>query len=100
MLKTDLQTSTKVLMNLFNIIWNKEIIPKDWTKGLIVKLPKKGDLQVCDNWRGRTLLSTPSQVFCKVLLSRIEADIDKKLREEQAGFRRGRGCVYRSNFHF
>ena len=68
-------------------------MPKDWTQGLIVKLPKKGDLQMCDNWRGITLLSIPSKVFCKIILKRIEAAVDAMLREEQSGFRRGRGCI-------
>jgi hypothetical protein len=54
--------------------------------GLIVKLSKKGDLQICDNWRGITLLSVPSKVFTKILLKRIDEKIDEKLREEQAGF--------------
>ncbi|CAH8611782.1 unnamed protein product [Heterobilharzia americana] len=33
----------------------------DWKKGYLVKLPKKGDLSVCKNWRGITLLSTQSK---------------------------------------
>ena len=36
-------------------------------------------------------LSIPSKIFTKILLNRIENEIDKKLREEQAGFRRNRG---------
>ena len=48
---------------------------------------------MCDNWRVITLLSIPSKVFSKVILSRIEDDIDRKLIEEQAGFRTGRGCI-------
>ena len=58
---------------------------------MIVRIPKKGDLSLCDNWRGITLISSPSIVFCKVLLNRIDEVIDDKLRDEQAGFRRGRG---------
>ena len=27
-------------------------ILQSWTKGLIVKLPKKGDLRSCGNWSG------------------------------------------------
>ena len=68
-------------------------MPIDWNKGLIVKIPKKGDLQNCDNWRGITLLSMPSKIFCRVLLNRIEGAIDVNLRQEQAGFRRGEGCM-------
>ena len=74
-------------------IWNSENIPNQWQKGLIVKIPKKGDLGTCDNWRGITLLSIPSKIFTKILLNRIENEIDKKLREEQAGFRRNGGCI-------
>ena len=42
---------------------------------------------------GITLLSVPSKIFCRVLLNRIEGAIDIKLRQEQAGFRRGKGCT-------
>ena len=59
MLKADLTTSTRALTNLFKNIWEREKIPEDWAK-----LPKKGNLQNCDNWRGITLLSIPSKVFC------------------------------------
>ena len=93
MLKADIETSTKILTNLFTTIWTKDTIPADWTKGLIVKLPRKMDLQNANNWRGITLLSVPCKVFCRVLLLRMEAAIDCKLRQEQAGFRKGRGCI-------
>ena len=93
MLKADLNTSVKVLTDLFKDIWEREVIPQDWDKGLIVKLPKKGNLQNCDNWRGITLLSVPSKAFCRILLDRIDAAIDRMLRQEQAGFRRGRSCI-------
>ncbi len=92
-LKADLDTSTKYLSDLFRAIWMEETVPEDWCKGVITKLPKKGDLSNCDNWRGITLLSIASKVFCKILLFRIEDEIDLLLREEQAGFRKSRGCI-------
>ncbi|KAJ8356898.1 hypothetical protein SKAU_G00196920 [Synaphobranchus kaupii] len=92
MLKADLNTSVKVLTDLFRNIWDKNVIPVDW-EGLIAKIPKKGNLQNCNNWRGITLLSIPSKVFCRILLGRIDTAIDTKLRQEQAGFRKGRGCT-------
>lgn len=70
-LKADLTTPTRVLTNLFNI-WNKDIISEDWSKGLIIKLPKKGTLQNCDNWWGITLLSIPSKVFCRILCPELK----------------------------
>ena len=79
--------------DLFAMIWNRETIPKVWSKGLISKIPKKGGLSNCDNWRGITLLSIPSKVFWRVHLKRIDCTLDVKLRPEQAGFRKGRGCI-------
>jgi hypothetical protein len=52
-----------------------------------VKLPKKGNLTDCNNWRGITLLSIPWKVFLSILLERLRKSIDERLREEQAGFR-------------
>ena len=40
-------TSEEVLLGLCNRIWNEEKIPEEWKKGLIIKLPKKGDLSYC-----------------------------------------------------
>ncbi len=34
-----------------------------------------------------------SKVLCKVILNRIDKQIDTKLREAQAGFCAGRGCI-------
>ena len=68
LIKADTNTASKIFHHLFTNIWVNENIPPDWSKGLIVKILEKGDLQNCDNWRGVTLLSVPSKVFCKILL--------------------------------
>ena len=57
--------------------------------GLILKIPNKGYISVCDNLRGISLISIPSKLFCHVNLNRIR--MDQKIREEQTGFRAGRG---------
>ena len=78
--------SANALHHLINRIWNEEQIPDDWRKGLLVKLPKKRDLSLCNNWRGITLLSIPSKILCSVILQRIKTEVDKTLGDEQAGF--------------
>ncbi|RUS86850.1 hypothetical protein EGW08_005387 [Elysia chlorotica] len=65
---------------------------EDWTEGIIVKIPKKGARSDCNNWRGITLLSIPSKILSKIIIQRISKAVDQKLRNEQAGFRKGRGC--------
>jgi hypothetical protein len=73
---------------VFHKIWEKAVIPNSWSEGNIIRIPKSGDLTNCNNWRGITLLSIPSKVFRIVLISRITEAVDKKLRQEQAGFRK------------
>ena len=51
-LKADPATSAQMMQGLLQDIWEKEEIPKEWKTGHIVKLPKKGDLGDCHNWRG------------------------------------------------
>ena len=81
------------MYKLLNKIWQEEKIPTEWLKGLLVKLPKKGDLGLCENWRGITLLSVASKILCRIILSRIKDAIDQVLRDEQAGFRSNRSCT-------
>ena len=66
-LKVDLPASVGVLSPFFNEVWEREEIPEDWRKGLIIKIQKKGYISVCDNSRGITVLSIPSNVFCPIL---------------------------------
>ena len=51
------EVSEEVLLDLCNQIWSEEKVPDEWKKGLIIKLPKKGDLRNCKNWRGIMLLN-------------------------------------------
>ena len=93
MLKNGGNSVSKALTNICNQCWNSVTVPDDWTKGIIVKLPKKGDLRDCNNWRGITLLSIPGKVFCSILLNRLRDAVDQNLRQEQAGFRKNRSCT-------
>ena len=93
LLKADMNTTEKWLVKLFRTFWEQEKVQKTWKQGLIVKIPKKRDLTECRNWRGITLTSVPSKVFGRVLIDRIRDGVNSKLRDEQAGFRSGRGTV-------
>jgi hypothetical protein len=93
LLKADPEAAADVLLPLFKLIWERNTIPEDWRKGSIIKIPKKGNLAECGNWRGITLLSVPSKVLCTIITKRLEPALDKILRKEQCGFRRGRGCI-------
>ena len=91
--KADPVVTASILYPLFKCVWNNNNIPDDWSKGSIIKIPKKGALNNCNNWRGITLLSIPSKILAKIIINRISTATDEYLREEQAGFRKGRGCT-------
>ena len=92
-LRADVKTTVDMLHGLFEKIWNEEQFPKDWKEGHLVKLPKKGDLSNCNNYRGITLLSIPGKVFNRILLDRMKEVVDGQLRDQQAGFRKNRSCA-------
>ncbi|KAL9977332.1 hypothetical protein ACROYT_G014722 [Oculina patagonica] len=92
LLKAGKTLISTILQKIFQEIWISENMPEDWKTGLIVRLAKKGDLSDCNNWRGVTLLSLTSKVFSKIILGRMSAALEKDIRKEQAGFRKGRSC--------
>ena len=49
LLKTDMEERTKELTKLLNKVKEEGVAPKSWNKGLIVKLPEKGNLCECTN---------------------------------------------------
>ncbi|PVD37252.1 hypothetical protein C0Q70_04249 [Pomacea canaliculata] len=71
MLKADVNVTAPMLAEIFRQIWESGQLPVACKIGLIVKLPKKGDLGDCNNWRGITLLSLTSKVSSKIVLSRL-----------------------------
>ena len=87
--KADPELDATILTPLFTKIWEQEEIPSDWSRGVIIKLPKKGSLSDCNNRHGITLLSVPSKNFCKVMIQRITQAVDDILPSEQAGFCKG-----------
>ena len=92
-IKADIETAVQTLYSLFSKIWEKEEVPAQWKEGIIIKLPKKGDLRNCNNYRGIMLLSLLGKVLNRILLERMKEAVDPKLRDQQAGFRRNRSCA-------
>ena len=89
-----------LLEQLFSVIWQEEIVPRQWRDGLIVNIFKKGDREDLD--KGITLLSVVGKVFRKILNNRLVQCLDKEgaLHEGQAGFRLNRGCMDNVYIHF
>ena len=93
LMKADLETTVAVLYEFLLKIWESERVPNDWRCGLIIRLPKKGNLMKCGNGRGIKLLPVAAKVLGKVIIIRLSDTVDTRLRQELAGFRRGRGTI-------
>ena len=56
-----------MLHDIIGKIWDKLEIPTGWKEEYLVKLPKKGDLQECKNYRGLMFLSMPGKISSTVI---------------------------------
>ena len=74
-------------------IWETKQWPEEWTRSLIIPLPKKGNTRLCQNHRTISLISHTSKIMLRVILNRLKKEAEEHLAEEQAGFRAGRSTV-------
>ena len=82
-----------ILTAICNKIWKTGEWPTTWTQSLVITLPKKGNLQLCQNYRTISLISHPSKVMLKIILNRLQPQAEEVIAEEQAGFRARRSTM-------
>ncbi len=68
------------LHKLCELVFKHCSAPKQWTSSLIIPLPKKGNPQLMNNFRGISLMSIAAKTYNRILLNRIQNPIDKLLR--------------------
>ena len=84
---------TDVLAEICNRIWRTGEWPNPWTQLLIITLHKKGNLQLCQNYRTVSLISHSSKVMLKVIMNRLKPQAEEITAEKQAGFGAGRSTT-------
>jgi hypothetical protein len=80
------ETLLSGIHTLINSIRNKEELPDQWKKYIVVQIYKKGDKTVCKNYRGILLLSTSYRILSNILLSRLSPYTDEVIGDNQCGF--------------
>ena len=55
------------LVELFDMLWDGQDIPGDWSKDLLWPVYKKGDKTECSNYRGISLMSHTFKVMKEFL---------------------------------
>ncbi|XGW27716.1 hypothetical protein V3C99_007927, partial [Haemonchus contortus] len=86
-------TIIKQLTKRFNKYLDAQRIPDQWKKSNTVLLFKKGERDQMKNYRPIALLSQPYKLFTKIILNRLERQLDEYQPVEQAGFRKGFCCM-------
>ena len=85
------------MIEMLLIICNKIWRAGEWltlcTQSLIITLPKKGNLQLCQNYRTISLINYPRKVMQRILLTRLKPQAEEIIKEEQARFRAGRSTT-------
>ena len=60
------------LLKLFQEVWSEAAVIDDWKNAEILPIPKKGNLKVCDNWRGISLLDVVGKLFARIVQGRLQ----------------------------
>ena len=74
-------------------IWEKERIPEETNKTIIVLIYKKGDRERCENYRGIVLGNAAYKILANIILGKTEPYVENITSDYQSGFRDGRSVT-------
>lgn len=79
------------LAHIFNIILTTGIFPNKLKSSRVVLIFKSGDPRLCDNYWPISLISTISEIYEKIIATKLtnHSDLNKLLYSYQFGFQRG-----------
>jgi hypothetical protein len=80
----------KHLNQLIVKIWITETIPEEWYLSTVCPIDKGGDVMVCSNYRGISLLCIAYKIFSNILFNRLSPCVEGIIGEYQCGFCQGR----------
>jgi len=69
----------------------KGVWPEDFTKSIIIALPKKANALECSDHRTLSLIPHASKIMLHILKNRLEAKAENFIGKTQFGFKKGKG---------
>ena len=82
------------LERLLGACFEENAAPRDFRDMCMVPVYKgKGDKYECNNYSSICLMSVAGKGYGRVLINMIRKGTKAVIREEQCGFRKGKGCV-------
>ena len=90
-------TLISALTRLYQHCFAHSIVPQDWKQNIISPIGEGATTDPLDptTYRGLHLICAICKIYCDIINTRLTDWYEEqgKLSEEQAGFRRGRGCI-------
>jgi hypothetical protein len=86
LIKVGGRTYRCAIHKLIIAIWNKEELPEEWKKSIIVPIHKKGDKTDCNIYTGISLLPTTYKLLFNILLSRLIPYAEEIIGDHQCGY--------------
>ena len=83
----------ELILGMCNKALKEGDTPKQWSEINIVPVPKSGQLNKVENYRGISMCPVPTKVINKLILLRMRPTVEPILRINQNGFRPERGTV-------
>ena len=84
-------TARSELYRIIRIIFDTEIVPPEFVRGVFIMIYKKKDRDSFSNYRAICLLCHAYKLLSTVLARRLHIDLAEVLPDTQAGFRPSRG---------
>jgi len=78
----------KAIHEICKQVWQEGTTPEEWTKSMLITIPKKGDLTLCKNYRTIALINHMETVFIIILLNWLKVKMDEYMSDEQVGLRK------------
>ena len=87
--------AAQALCFLYQSMLQTSTVPECWRTSEIVSIPKSGDLQRPENYRGIALIPVALKILCAMVINRFNQIVEERhlVRPEQAGFRRREECI-------
>ena len=83
--------ATTGLINLCERMYKEGIWPEDFTKAVLIPLPKKMNAMACEDHRTISLIPHTSKIMLRILTKRLEGKVGDFISKTQFGFKKGCG---------
>ena len=91
LLKSSPPNIKNIVLKIINRAWNEGQIPQDWGKSIICPIHKKGDRNICSNYRGISLMPHICKLYERILVKKVREKIEPVMEEWQHAYRKNRG---------